>query len=398
MKKQIENLQMSGDEQFSIIKGGLLDRFLKGVGISKTGSNSALRKIIFYTAVGWLPLAILSAAEGLFWGNKVDVPFLNEFATHIRLLPAIWILVLAESIVDERVKHTLSQFTKSGILSAAGKQTFEQAKIKADRMCESYWAEGIILFFIGVNLIFRVSTNSIELSTWIFLDPANPSALSLAGYWAAFVSFPLFQFIIMRWFWRWIIWLRLLFLIAKADLKLLAIHPDKSGGLGFLGESPLPFGIFTFVLSIIFSAMLAERVMFLGFDLGDHYPLIAAFVLLCVIINVTPLLAFVGPLSKARVKGISNYHALTARHHQAFQDKWMHTETQQKEDVLGHPDASSAADLSAVYQLAEGMTVFPFDLKTMGVTVVVSVLPIAFVFAMQLPLSELIKMLAGILL
>ncbi|MCU0361530.1 MAG: hypothetical protein MUF75_12625 [Bacteroidia bacterium] len=386
------------DTDFSIINGGLFDRFLKLAGISKPGVNTSLRKIVFYTTIGWLPLAILTAVQGLFLGNKVDLPFLNEFAIHIRLLPAIWLLVMAEGIVDARVKHTIRQFNKSGILSEAGKHTFEQAKKKADRMCESYWAEGVILFLIAFNLILRVRTNATVLTTWGFPDGNNPSALSLAGYWAAFVSLPLFQFVVMRWFWRWIIWFRLLLLIAKADLKLLVIHPDKSGGLGFLGESPLPFSMFTFALSVIFSAVIAERVVFQGFILEDHYALIGAFVVLCVIINVAPLLMFVGPLRKARIRGLSSYHALTTQHHHAFQEKWIDADKKQQNELLGHPDASSAADLSTVYQLAESMTVFPFNIKTMGITVVISILPILAVFALQLPFSELLKMLAGILL
>lgn len=386
------------DSEFSIINGGLFDRFLKLVGINKPGSNSALRKIVFYTVIGWLPLAILTTVQGFFWGSKVELPFLNEFDIHIRLLPVMWLLVLAEGVVDRHVKQTLSQFKKSGILSANGKLTFKEAKMKADQMCESYWAEGVIFFLIVFNLILRFHENEMRFTTWGFPDGNNPSTLSLAGYWAVFISLPLFQFVVMRWFWRWIIWFRLLYLIAKADLKLIVIHPDNSGGLGFLGESPLPFGIFTFSLSIIFSAIIAERTVFQDFILEDHYLLISAFLVFCIIINVAPLLWFVGPLNKARIKGISNYHALIAYHHQAFENKWIDTNEEQKVEILGHPDASSTADLSAVYQLAKSMTVFPFNLKSMGITLVISILPIILVFTMQLPISELLKILAGILL
>jgi hypothetical protein len=393
-----KELMTSTDYDFSIINGGMFDHFLKLIGVNKTGSKSTLRKIIFYTGLTWIPLAILTAIEGSFWGNHVDVPFINEFATHIRLLLAIWILVLAEGIVDKRVKYSVNQFNKSGILSESGKEKFERAKIIADRMCESYWAEGIILFLIIVNLIFRITINTIDLTTWILPDKNNTSTMSLAGYWALIISFPVFQFIILRWFWRWIIWLRLLFLIAKVDLQLLPTHPDKSGGLGFLGESPLPFGIFTFVLSIVFSGMLAERVVFLEEVLQEQYLLIAVFVLFCVIINMVPLLPFIGPLISARSKGISNYHAMIAHHHREFENKWLTQKTQNKESLLGHTDASSAADISAVYELAENMTIFPFNLKTMAVTVLISIVPIISVFAIQLPMAEMLKMLAGLLL
>jgi len=390
--------QILVDTDFSIIRGGLLDRVLTRLHIIKPGSDSNVRKTVFYILITWIPLAVLSASEGLFWGNSVEVPFLNEFATHIRLLVVIGLLVLAEGIVDKRVKASISQFNQSGMLSETGKIKFEQAKIAADRMCESFWAEGIILVLIVANVLFRISTNSLELTTWGFPDSNNPSALSLAGYWAAFISLPLFQFILLRWFWRWIIWLRLLFLISKADLQLLPTHPDKSGGLGFLGESPLPFGIFTFALSIVFSAMLAELIIFEGDALQEHYPIIIAFVIFCIMINVAPLLTFSGPLSKARIKGISDYHALIAHHHREFEVRWIKEKKRHQGEIVGNPDASSAIDLSSVYELAEKMTIFPFNIKTMAITVVISLLPILAAFALQYPVADLIKMLAGILL
>lgn len=392
------NQQILADSDFSIIRGGLLDRVLTRLHIIEPGSDSNFRKSIFYIVITWAPLAVLSAAEGFFWGNSIDLPFLNEFATHIRLLVVIWLLVLAEGIVDKRVKASISQFNQSGMLSETGKIKFERAKIAADRMCESFWAEGIILVLIVANVVFRISTNSLELTTWGFPDNNNPSALSLAGYWAAFISLPLFQFILLRWFWRWVIWLRMLFLISKADLQLLPTHPDKSGGLGFLGESPLPFEIFTFALSIVFSAMLAEFVIFHGVVLKEYYPIIAAFVLFCIIINVAPLLTFTRPLSKARIKGISDYHALLAHHHREFEARWIKEKNRQQEEIVGDPDASSAADISAVYQLAQSMSIFPFNIKTMAITVVVSLLPILAAFALQFPMADLIKMLVGLLL
>ncbi len=393
-----KELKTFSDYDFSIINGGMFDHFLKLIGVNKIGSKSTLRKIIFYTGLTWIPLAILTTLEGCFWGNKVDVPFVNEFATHIRLIVAIWILVVAEGIVDKRVKYSVNQFNKSGILSKSGKEKFEQAKVIADRMCESYWAEGIILFLIIANLVFRISINSMDLTTWILPDKYNPSTISLAGYWALIISYPVFQFIILRWFWRWIIWLRLLFLIAKVDLRLLPIHPDKSGGLGFLGESPLPFSIFTFVLSIIFSGMVAERIIFLGETVQDQYPLIAIFILFCIIINLAPLLPFIGPLISARSKGISDFHAMVAHHHREFEMKWLSGELQNKEDLLGHPDASSTADITSVYDLVENMTIFPFNLKTMAVTVFISIIPIISIFTIQLPLADILKMLADLLL
>jgi hypothetical protein len=384
--------------ELSIIHGGLLDRFLILLGVAKANKDSAIRKIIFFVAITWIPLLILSAIQGYFYGNDVDIPFLEEFATHIRLGIALPLLIAAESVVDRRINLSLHQFTLSGLLTSVGLIKFEKAKATAERMSESYYAEIIILLLILGNLLFRINSNSLEVTTWIFPDSTDPSSLSYAGYWAASVSLPFFQFLLLRWFWRWFIWLRLLFLISKADLRLLPAHPDRSGGLGFLGESPLPFSVFTFVLSIVFAAILAERVLFVHLNLEDHYASIAGFAVLCVLINVIPLLAFVRPLSQARTKGIEDYHAMVSREQHLFQEKWITNNQMKDQEVLGHQDISTASDILPLYDAVKSMTVFPFNIKTMLITIVVSLLPLAAVFALQMPLADILRMIAGFLL
>jgi len=59
--------------------------------------------------------------------------------------------------------------------------------------------------------------------------------LTAAGYWLAFVSIPLFQFILFRWYMRLVLWFRLLWQISRLNLHLTAAHPDREGGIGFLG-------------------------------------------------------------------------------------------------------------------------------------------------------------------
>ena len=132
-------------------------------------------------------------------------------------------------------------------------------------------------------------------------------------------------------------------------------------------------------------------------NLQQHYPLIAAFILICVLINVVPLLPFIKPLSKARIKGIHDYHALAARHQQAFDDRWME-HPEKFAELVGHPDISSTSDILMVYEAARSMTVIPFNIKTLLTTVIIAVLPLLPVFALQVPIVEILKMLAGILL
>ena len=65
--------------------------------------------------------------------------------------------------------------------------------------------------------------------------------LTRAGYWFAFACVPIFQFVWLRWYIRILIWFWFMFRVSHIRLQLLAAHPDRAGGLGFLGKSSYAF-------------------------------------------------------------------------------------------------------------------------------------------------------------
>lgn len=384
------------EQDFSIVRGGLLERFLALIRLEGPSRRPVSYKIMFFILITWAPIAILTALEGTFWGNKVEVTFLEEFATHVRFLIAIPLMIIAEKIVDNRTKIVIRQFDRAGLVPAEARQAFETAKYNADRMCESVWPEAVILLLIVASIVFRLVFNTYPVTTWAFPFSDAQHDLSIAGYWAGFFSLPVFQFFMARWIWRWIIWFRLLWLISRAGLRLYPAHPDRSGGLGFLGEPPIAFAVIIFMLGIVLASILAERMLYLDAQLNEYYGVIALFVVLCILLNVAPLLVFALPISLARRKGIHDYNALVITLHRAFDNRWIGDVSHQP-DLLGNPDPSSAADLNAMYEAVSKMSPLPFNLKIMLASVLVSLLPLLPVIALQIPLTEMFKTLMSIL-
>ena len=66
-------------------------------------------------------------------------------------------------------------------------------------------------------------------ATW-YASVVMASAALPPGYWYAFVSIPIYQFIFLRWYFRLFIWFRFLQL-SRLDLRLIPTHPDRAGGL-----------------------------------------------------------------------------------------------------------------------------------------------------------------------
>jgi hypothetical protein len=228
---------------------------------------------------------------------------------------------------------------------------------------------------------------------WIY-EPVS-GKLSWAGLWSVFVSLPLFQFILVRWMWRWICWLYLLYKMSKLPMKLNPSHADLAGGLGFLGLPPSPFMAINFALATLCSAVIAERIIFFGQHLTDFYVILSALAVITIMINVLPLLVFTPPLVAARRKGIFDYSALVQKHHRDFDQKMLNDGS--VKSPIGDPVISSMADINASFDTVMKMRVFPFNIKIMASTIIIMVLPVLPLLAFEYKLADILKKLAGLL-
>jgi len=177
----------------------------------------------------------------------------------------------------------------------------------------------------------------------------------------------------MRWFWRWMIWVIYFAKISRMPLRLSPAHPDKTGGLGFLGIPPAPFLQVTLAIAIIFSTVFAQRIYWQHERLPVYYPVMIGFVVLSIIMNVLPLIVFINPMSKQRRMGIFKYNALIYHHHPFFDEKWL--ENKDVQPLLGSSDPSSTTDLNSTFDSMMDMRIFLFNLKTMFSSIVIAVLP-----------------------
>ena len=54
---------------------------------------------------------------------------------------------------------------------------------------------------------------------------------------------------------------RFLWRLSRLNLNLIATHPDRAGGLGFLGQSAYAFGPILFAQGTMLAGLLASRVL-----------------------------------------------------------------------------------------------------------------------------------------
>ena len=85
--------------------------------------------------------------------------------------------------------------------------------------------------------------------------------LTLAGWWVAIVFLPLYGFLFGRWLLRFVTWGFMLYDISRCDLRLVATHPDRCGGLAFMGQYPKTYVLFVFAESTVVSATVLKLVV-----------------------------------------------------------------------------------------------------------------------------------------
>jgi hypothetical protein len=126
-----------------------------------------------------------------------------------------------------------------------------------------------IVYGVGVLIIWRHFT-ALDASTWYATPSNGDSNLSLAGMWFGYVSLPIFQFLLIRWYFRIIIWARFLWQVSRIELRLVPTHPDRLGGLGFLAGTVYAFTVLAVAHGTLLAGQLANRIFFLGASLLDY--------------------------------------------------------------------------------------------------------------------------------
>jgi pimeloyl-ACP methyl ester carboxylesterase len=193
--------------------------------------------------------------------------------------------------------------------------------------------------------------------------PGGRWNLTPAGIWYVFVSIPILQFILLRWYWRFFIWYRFLWQVSRINLNLISTHPDRAAGLAFVGSSAYAFGPILFAQGAMLAGLIASRVLYRGDSLLSFKLWAGGFVAFFVFAILGPLVMFTPQMARARRKGLADYGLLAQRYVEGFEQKWVVADPAPSEELLGTGDIQSLADLGNSYSVVREMRTVPFGLQ-----------------------------------
>jgi hypothetical protein len=384
---------------FSLVLGGPIYQLLRRSHLTDNALGLVRQRIVVISLFCWLPLLVLSALEGKMLGGSAAVPFLLDLEVHVRFLVAIPLLIAAELIVHQRMRFVVKQFLERNIIPQNAMTRFDAAIASVTRLRNSVLAEVLLVAFVyvfGVLIIWR-HYMALDAATWYATPSVEGSKLSFAGMWYGYLSLPIFQFLLCRWYFRIFIWAQFLWRVSCIDLSLVPTHPDRVGGLGFLSLTVYAFIPLLMAHGALLAGLLGDRIYHLGATLPSFMLeiLVLVIFLMCVVLG--PLLVFAPQLAHTRRLGLREYGTLAERYVRDFDAKWMRGAAPANERLIGSSDIQSLADLSNSFEVVRTMRVVPFTKESILQLAVVTVAPVAPLLLTMMSLEDLLKKLLGIL-
>lgn len=384
---------------FSLVLGGPLYQLMRRAHVADDTFGLLRTRVVAIVAIAWVPLLVLSLLEGQALGGPAAVPFLKDAEAQARFLVALPLLVFAELVVHQRMRLVVRQFLDRKLIPDVALPRFDAAIASAFRLRNSLVAELILVAVVYVFGVMGVWRHYIALSgtaTWYAAPAGDRMALSTTGLWYAFVSLPLFQFLLIRWYFRILIWTRFLWQVSRIELSLIPTHPDRLGGLGFLSNIAYAFTPLALAHGALVAGPIANRIFYLGASLPDFKAEVAFIVLFVMVLVFAPFLVFVSPLAGAKRTGLRDYGNLAERYVREFDRKWLRGGAPPEEPLIGSGDIQSLADLGNSFEVVKTMRLAPMTRDAVLRLFAATVAPIVPLFLTMMSLEDLVRKLLGL--
>ncbi|HYD15434.1 MAG TPA: hypothetical protein VEA77_03445 [Hyphomicrobium sp.] len=342
------------------------------------------RRALLVALVAWVPLVLLAIVQSFIFGSDELRSLLRETGVHARYLVAAPLLVLAEAICAPKLGAIANHFVHASLVPNEQRGHFDAALASTRRLLESHTAEIVVVALAYCVVVISAVSHQGNIPNW-HLGGGTPPLFSMAGWWHLLISLPLLLMLIFAWMWRLALWARLLWLVSRLDLRLVASHPDHTAGLSFLGHSLRAFAIVALALAAIAAGRSAHIVLEGG---GLPTPQLAfnvSFLIALLALFTGPLLVFAPVLRDVWLRGTLEYGALAERVGKAFEDKWLTKGKSADPAALDQPDFSATTDLYQVVSNVYAIRLVPVDLKDLIALAIAVLIPFVPVVLLAVP-------------
>ena len=373
-------------------------RWQRKLGLVPRQGMGLAQRAVFYALLAWAPLAVWAFLQGRALPGGIPEPLLAHFGINVRCLVAIPLLILAEGMVLRVTIRTISQLLHNGLVRDAQRPQFAALLRDVARLRDSSMPWIILLGITGAWMVVEPADPHIESLSWS-VDSAGD--LGFGGWWFAYVARPIFLALMLSWLWRIMLMFVLFRRISKLDLSLVATHPDRAGGLGFLEAYPGAFAPVTFALAAVVGSGWAHDLVYHGGTVEAITRPLAALAVVWTLLLLSPLLVFAPKLMAAKRQAKIDFGRLVGEQGRAVRQRWVVgdvAEIEPRNDELLEPaGVGPIADALSLYEAVTRMRAAPVGkVALLGVLLPFAV-PMLAIVSIQIPIKTLLMQLLKML-
>jgi hypothetical protein len=364
---------------FSLTRGGPFYRLLQRYRIVTPTSTIGCW---WLAALVWLPYSVGEAVRAAY---DLDLdPAVFDISTHVRILLALPIMLISERLLETTARSAMSSFAKGEFCDPT---LWEPILVRAQRLRDSWFAELVLLLVavLGGQLVLW----GVFGASGLFHGGGEMHFWSFPRIWYAVIALPLFQFVLFRWLWHWLIWSTVLARVSRLPLHVLATHPDYAGGLTLFARPVTAFAGLLFATSAVVSAAWGTKLIYGYATLRELVPGLVAFLVTATVVGFGPLLSFSGTLFRMRRRTLAAYGAFARHYILDFHQKWI--ASPREKSALGTSDIQSLADLGNSYQIASKTRLIPFAPRIVLGVWIAGIVPMLPLLASRLTAEQVLK-------
>jgi hypothetical protein len=299
--------------------------------------------------------------------------------------------VFAARLAEVQVDVVIAQLYNSRI---APRAALDRILDRADRLRDSALVEIVIAI---AALLGGVATAwGLTGASGLVHGATGGGATAMRFYYVGF-ALPLLQFVAVRWLWRWFVWAYVMISVSRLPLATLGTHPDRAGGLGFVGAPLTGFSVFVASMSTVLSAAWLTQILHGHMTAPAALPTLLVFLVVVFVIGYGPLLFYTPQLYKAQRKALNVYGPLALEYMRGFHRKWIERRSETTDELVGNSDIQSMADMGNAFSVVAQTRIVLFGKKKLIELWLAAVVPMVPLVATVLPITEVFTRLGNTL-
>jgi hypothetical protein len=370
---------------FSLFEGDLVSRVFARLGMGSYRMKDLVKRSLFLIGITWVPLALLAIVSEVHWIQPPGQNFFLDFAAYGQLLIGLPMFLLAERVIDGQTREAVRCFLTRGVVSPGDAPRLLQFNRQLKRVRQQLWPE---LICLGIGYLLTVSWVLPEMyndrDTWHAMGPIvqqqpltwrglldlmsqTPQPLTWPGLLELGFVGPLTTYWWLRWSWKIGIWSWYLYRLSRLRLNLVASHPDKTGGIGFLSDAQTKFGLVILAYGISYVApTIGYKLAFEGATISvlSVWGYAAGFVIGAPLLFTIPLFMFTRQLYHAKTRAMERFQERSMEQALAFEEKWLKACSSGNYELMSGGDLAVLNSLNQVYDHIHRMRIVPFDLRS----------------------------------